>query len=59
MAKLKLFWTETAISQHNFIFEYWIDKNKSDLFSKRTEQLKENPTLGKITEFAGTRLVSL
>lgn len=55
MAQLKIFWTETAIQQRNYIFEYWIERNKSNTYAKklnqkikeRTELLKQNSELGK------------
>jgi len=67
MAKLKVFWTNTAIKQRNHIFEYWNSRNKSSLYSKklnesikeRTDLLKSNPDLGKKTEFNNTRAISL
>ncbi|PRZ27929.1 type II toxin-antitoxin system RelE/ParE family toxin [Flavobacterium granuli] len=67
MAQLKILWTETAILQRNYIFEYWIERNKSNTYAKklnqkikeRTELLKQNPELGKKTEFKNTRAVSL
>jgi len=67
MAQLNIFWTETAIRQRNFIFEYWIERNKSNTYarklneriSERTNLLKQNPDLGKKTDFKDTRAVSL
>lgn len=67
MAQLSVFWTETAIRQRNYIFEYWIERNKSNTYAKklnqkikeRTDLLKQNPDLGKKTEFKNTRAVSL
>jgi plasmid stabilization system protein ParE len=67
MAQLSIFWTETAIRQRNYIFEYWIERNKSNIYAKklnqkikeRTDLLKLNPDLGKKTEFKNTRAVSL
>jgi len=67
MAKLKIFWTETALKQRNHIFEYWNNRNGSNSYSKklnssileRISVLKSNPDLGKKTEFINTRVVSL
>ena len=67
MAKLTLFWTQTAIKQRNYIFEYWNNRNKSNSFSiklnfsikERTELLKTKPSISKQTEFHQTRLISL
>ena len=55
MAELTIFWTNTAIKQRNFTFEYWNERNKSTAYSKklnlsikeRTNILKTNPELGK------------
>lgn len=65
MVELKLFWTKTAIYQRNLVFKYWNKRNKSTSYSKRlnnniierTEVLKLNPYLGKITDFKNTRLL--
>lgn len=59
MAELSVFWTNTALKQRKFTFEYWNDRNKSTTYSKklnssikeRTNILKTNPELGKKTEF--------
>ena len=67
MAQLSIFWTETAIRQRNYIFEYWIKRNKNNTYAKklnekikeRTELLKHNPEIGKKTEFKNTRAISL
>ena len=55
MALLKVFWTETAIKQRNYIFEYWNERNKSKEHPKnlnmkiieRISLLKSQPKLGK------------
>ena len=55
MAQLKVFWTETAIKQRNYVFEYWYERNKSTEYSKRLNVkiierislLKLQPKLGK------------
>ena len=67
MAELTIFWTNAAIKQRNFTFEYWNERNKSTAYSKklklsikeRTNILKTNPELGKKTEFNNTRVISL
>ncbi len=64
MAQIAIFWTQTAIKQRNYTFEYW---NKSTSYSKklngkikeRIQLLKKNPELGKKTEFELTRAISL
>jgi plasmid stabilization system protein ParE len=67
MAQLTIHWTETAIKQRDYIFEYWIERNKSTTYAKklnekiieRTNLLKQNPDLGKKTDFKNTRAISL
>ncbi|MFZ2283799.1 MAG: type II toxin-antitoxin system RelE/ParE family toxin [Lutibacter sp.] len=67
MAELTIFWTNTALKQRNYTFEYWNERNKSTTYSKklnssikeRTNILKTNPELGKKTEFNNTRAISL
>jgi toxin YoeB len=67
MAQLTIHWTETAVRQRNFIFEYWIQRNQSVTYAKklnekireRTNLLKQNPELGVKTTFKNTRAVSL
>ncbi len=67
MAELSIYWTNTALKQRNYTFDYWNDRNKSTIYSKklnasikeRTNILKTNPELGKKTEFNDTRVISL
>jgi len=67
MAELSIFWTNTALKQRNYTFEYWNNRNKSTTYSKklnlsikeRTDILKTNPELGKKTDFNNTRVISL
>jgi plasmid stabilization system protein ParE len=67
MAELAIFWTNTAIKQRNYTFEYWNERNKSTTYSKKLNSslkeriniLKINPELGKKTEFNNTRVISL
>ena len=67
MAELSIYWTNTALKQRNYTFDYWNDRNKSTTYSKklnssikeRTYILKTNPELGKKTEFNNTRVISL
>lgn len=67
MAQLTIHWTETAIRQRNYIFEYWIERNESTTYAKklsekikeRTNLLKQNSNLGKKIDFKNTRVVSL
>lgn len=67
MAELTIFWTNTALKQRNYTFEYWNERNKNNVYAKklnssiheRTNILKSNPELGKQTEFKNTRAISL
>ncbi len=67
MARLTVFWTQTAVKQRNYIFDYWNNRNKSNAYAKKLNEsikeritlLKTNPDLGKKTEFSGTRIISL
>ena len=67
MAELKIFWTQTAIKQRNYIFEYWTKRNKSNSYAQklnikikeRVNLLRNHPNLGKQTDFKQTRLISL
>jgi hypothetical protein len=46
MAQLTINWTETAIRQRNYIFEYWIERNKSTTYAKKlNEKIKERTNL--------------
>jgi len=63
MAQLKIFWTETALKQRNYVFEYWNERNKSIEYSKklnakiieRISLLKSQPKLGKKSNFKNVR----
>jgi toxin YoeB len=63
MAK-KIVWTLTAIQDRFKIYQYWIEKNKSNLFSERLEKLfnesavllSEFPEIGTQTEFQDVRV---
>jgi len=63
MAQLKIFWTETALKQRNYVFEYWNERNKSTEYSKklnakiieRISLLKSQPKLGKKSNFKNVR----
>lgn len=67
MAKLTIFWTQTAIKQRNHTFEYWNLRNKSTSYAsklnssikERITLLKSNPELGMRTDFNNTRMISL
>ena len=67
MDGLTLFWTQTAIKQRNYTFEYRNKRNKSRLYSQklnlairgRTELLKQLPEMGKPTNYKNTRAIIL
>jgi addiction module RelE/StbE family toxin len=63
MAK-KIVWTQTAIQDRFKIYQYWIHKNKSDLYSEKLERLfnegtkllSEFPEIGTQTDFQDIRV---
>lgn len=67
MARLKIFWTSTAVKQRNHIFKYWNERNKSTAYSKKLSKiinerinfLKTYPQMGKNTDVSNTRAISL
>jgi len=67
MAQLKISWTQTAVKQRNYTFGYWNNRNKSKKYSRKLNQkikaqielLKNNPELGKKTDFKETRTISM
>ncbi|WP_428223888.1 type II toxin-antitoxin system RelE/ParE family toxin [Flavobacterium sp.] len=67
MAQLKVYWTETAISQRDYVLEYWVERNKNTSYSKslykriseRVTILKKQPFIGKPSNFKDTRVISL
>jgi plasmid stabilization system protein ParE len=67
MVKRNIVWTRTADLQFIGILEYWVEKNKSNVFSKkllklvikRTLEISENPFIYKSTDFKDVRVSSL
>ena len=67
MAKRNVIWTRTADIQFVGILEYWLNRNKSNTYSKkllklvseRTKQIAEQPLIFKATDFKDTRVTSL
>jgi toxin YoeB len=67
MAVLKIVWTQTAIKQRNFIFEYWKNRNGNTIYINKLNRLVkerlllllQNPKLGKLSEHEGARMVSM
>jgi toxin YoeB len=67
MAKRNVIWTKTADMQFVSILGYWMERNKSNTYSKklvnlvteRTNQIAETPFIFKATDFNGVRIASL
>ena len=67
MALLNVFWTETAATQRNLIFEYWNKRNGSNTYSSKLRLIINNnigllrkyPGLGMNTDFGEHRALSL
>ncbi|EDM44801.1 hypothetical protein SCB49_14555 [unidentified eubacterium SCB49] len=67
MAKRNVIWTRTADIQFVGILEYWVNRSKSNTYSKkllklvseRTKQIAEQPLIFKATDFKDTRVASL
>lgn len=65
MDGITTFWTQTAVNQRNYIFNYWNKRNRSYSYTqklnreirKRTEQLKLQPEMSKKTNFGNTRVI--
>ena len=60
----KIEWTKTSIQDRFAIYKFWIEKNKSDSYSKKLEILfneaaklvSEFPEIGTETDFPGLRV---
>jgi plasmid stabilization system protein ParE len=67
MAKRIIKWTRTADIQYVGILEYWVNRNKSNTYSKklikivaeRTKQIAKSPFIYKPTDFKDSRVASL
>ncbi|MGM0626277.1 MAG: type II toxin-antitoxin system RelE/ParE family toxin [Bacteroidota bacterium] len=67
MAKREVIWTKTADLQFVGILEYWLNRNKSNLYSKKllklvskkTAQIAKNPYVFKSTEFKDVRVAPM
>jgi plasmid stabilization system protein ParE len=67
MAQRNVIWTRTADVQFVGILEYWVNRNKSNIYSKkllklvsqRTAQIAKNPLIYKKADFKDTRVASL
>ncbi|MDR2205291.1 MAG: type II toxin-antitoxin system RelE/ParE family toxin [Flavobacteriaceae bacterium] len=64
MAARKIIWTEKANLERKNILEYWIDRNKSKIYSIKLNRLfietvrkiAENPAIGRKTDFENIRV---
>ena len=67
MARLELFWTETALKQRTDTFKFWNEKTNSNLYSKRLSlEIKDRanrllifPEMGKKVDFENVRAISI
>ena len=67
MAKRNVIWTKTADMQFVSILGYWMERNRSNTYSKklvnlvneRTNQIAEKPFIFIATDFNGVRIASL
>jgi len=67
MLLLKVFWTKTAVTQRNSIFEYWDKRNGSNVYSSKLrliinnniKLLRKYPELGVKTDFGEHRALTL
>jgi plasmid stabilization system protein ParE len=67
MAKRAVVWTRTADIQFVGVLQFWVEKNKSNSYSKkliklvseRTEQIAKKPSLYKSADFKDTRVASI
>ncbi len=64
MAARKITWTAKANAERKNILEYWINRNKSKVYSVKlnqlfiyaTRQVAKNPTIGRKTDFENVRV---
>ncbi|WP_375579755.1 type II toxin-antitoxin system RelE/ParE family toxin [Marivirga tractuosa] len=67
MAQRKVIWTKTADIQFIGILEYWVNRNKSNTYSKKlislvsqkTKLIAESPYIYKPTDYKDIRVASL
>lgn len=60
----KIVWTQTAVQDRIRIYQFWLSKNKSDLFSRKLEMLfneaavllSEFPEIGTQTDYQDIRV---
>jgi toxin YoeB len=67
MAQRNVVWTKTADIQFVGVLQYWLEKNKSNVYPKklirlvteRTRQIAKTPYIYKSTDFKDVRVASL
>lgn len=67
MAQRNVVWTRTADIQLVGILEYWVKRNKSNLYSiklvklvaEKTQQIAKTPFIYKLTDYKDTRVATL
>lgn len=67
MAQRQVIWSKTADKQLSAVLEYWVNRNKSNVFAKRllelvaqkTALIAEKPLLFKLTAFSDMRMAAL
>ena len=67
MAQREIIWTKTADIQFVEVLEYWVERNKSNTYSRnliqlvegRTKQIAKTPYMYKSTDFNDVRVASL
>lgn len=63
MARKSIVWTKTAVRQRREILRYWVNRNKSNTYSKKLVKkiknkvtfISENPEAGKLTNHKDSR----
>ena len=67
MAERKIIWTKTADIQFAGVLQFWLERNKSNTYSKklislvtdRTKEIAKTPFMYKSTDFKDVRVASL
>ena len=67
MAERKIIWTKTADIQFAGVLQFWLERNKSNTYSKKlirlvtdhTKEIAKTPFMYKSTDFKDVRVASL
>lgn len=67
MADKRIVWTKTAAKQRNQILRYWVQHNKSNVYSlkllelsnEKAKQISQNPKMYRLSDYPGTRVASM